>query len=72
MRVAGSEERVRDNALLTHPSLVSHRATEIVEHPDFFPNPIATFVRDLAEIFTLRRVVEKTQLSIHAIQLLLR
>ena len=50
---------------------VPHRATEVVEHPDFLPYAIATFVRDLAEVFALGGMMEKTQLAIHAIELLL-
>ena len=33
--------------------MIPRTAAEVVEHPDFFPNPVASLVRNLALLFPL-------------------
>ena len=52
-------------------SLILRRATEIIQHPDFLPDTVATLVGEFAEVFALCARMEKTEFGIELVELVL-
>ena len=51
--------------------MIPRRTPEVIQHPDFLPNPVATFLGELAQVFALGVRVEKTELRVELIELVL-